>query len=207
MPGFTAPLEPSGWRKAISAHLANLPDAQSAFDRTSRCQLEFRADGLGTFRLECERLSSPVRWVARDDRRDGYRLRVVDDRGSDSELDLQYFGFRTPEKSQPLDLATYAATPGAPAKGGLYLAQWDEEHQAIIVPEHVHSLRDLVVDPVVQRGARSQRRARQLVRSIQIWQSASLRGNLSALTYRNSVVNGLLSALVDVTGKPGWMDG
>ena len=119
LPGFTAPLEPSQWRKSLSAHLAKLPDAQSAFDRTSRCQLEFRADELGTFRLECERQSSPVRWVARGVRRDGYRLHVVDDRGTDSELDLQYFSFRTPEESQPLDVATYVATPGTPARGGL----------------------------------------------------------------------------------------
>ena len=205
LPGFTAPLEPSEWRKSISSHLASLPDAQSAFDRTSRCQLEFRAAELGTFRLECERQSSPVRWVARDVRRDGYRLRVVDDRGSDSELDLRFFSFRTPEESQPLDVATYLATSGAPAQGGLYLAEWGEERQAIIVPDQVHSFRDFGVDPEVQGGARSKRRAKQLFRCIQTWQSAGLRGNLSALTRRNSVVNALLSALVDVIGSPGWM--
>lgn len=205
LPSFTAPLEPSQWRRTITAHLSELPDAQSAFDRTSRCQLEFRADELGTFRLECERQSSPVRWVAQDGRRDGYRLRVVDDRGSDLELDLQYFSFQTPEESQALDIATYVADPGARAAGGLYLAEWGDERQGIIVPDQVHSLQDLVVDPEVRPGARSKRRARQLVRCIQTWQGAGLRGDLSALTRRNSVVNALLAALVDVISNPGWM--
>ena len=59
----------------------------------------------------------------------------VDERGSDAELNLQYFSFRTPEGSRPLDAAMYIATAGAPAKGGLYLASWGDERQAIIVPD------------------------------------------------------------------------
>ena len=203
---FTPPLEPSQWRKAISAHLAEMRDSQSAFDRTSRCHLEFRAQDLGTFRLECERESSPVRWVLNQVGRDGYRLRVVDDRGSDLELDLQYFTFRAPEAAQPLDVATHVVGTGAPAQGGLYLAEWGEERQAVIVPDQIHSFRDLGVEPEVRRGTRSKRRAMELLYRIQIWQSAALRGNLSTLTRRNRVVDTLLSALVDVLGNSGWME-
>ena len=203
---FSPPLEPSQWRKSISAHLAEMRDSQSAFDRTSRCQLEFRAQDLGTFRLECERESTPVRWVANHVGRDGYRLRVVDDRGSDLELDLQYFTFRAPEDAQPLDVATHVAAVGVPAQGGLYIAEWGEECQAVIVPDQVHSLQDLGVDPEVRRGPRSKRRALELLHRIQIWQSAGLRGNLSALTRRNRVVDTLLSAVVDALGNPGWME-
>ena len=203
---FTPPLEPSQWRKSISAHLAEMPDSQSAFDRTSRCQLEFRAQDLGTFRLECERESTPVRWVAKHIARDGYRLRVVDDRGSDLELDLQYFSFRAPEDGQPLDVATQVTAAGVLARGGLYIAEWGEERQAVIVPDEVHSFQDLGVDPEVHPGTRSKRRTLELFRRIQTWQSAGLRGDLSALTRRNRVVDTLLSALVDVLGNLGWME-
>ena len=203
---FTPPLEPSQWRKSISAHLAEMRDSQSAFDMTSRCQIEFRAQDLGTFRLECERESTPVRWVAKHVGRDGYRLRVVDDRGSDLELDLQYFTFRAPEEAHLLDVATHVVATGAPAQGGLYIAKWGEESQAVIVPDQVHSLQDLGVDPEVHRGTRSKRRAMELLRRIQTWQGAGLRGDLLALTRRNRVVDTLLSALVDVLGNPGWME-
>ena len=208
LPAFTAPLEPAQWRKSISAHLAELaqlPDGQSAFDRTSRCQLEFSAEHLGSFRIECERQSSPVRWIARKTRREGYRLQVVDDRGSDVGLNLRYFSFDTPEGSQALDLPKYFESPGASAQGGLYLAQWNDEHSAVIVPDDVRSLQDLGVDPEVRLGQRSKRRALELLRCIQTWQTAGLRGNISALTRRNGVVDTLLSALVDVVGNPGWM--
>ena len=205
LPIFTAPLEPNQWRKSFSAHLAQLAGGQSTLDRTSRCRVEFSADELGSFRLECERQASPVRWIARDARRDGYRLQVVDDRGSDAQLDLQYFRFNKPEEGQSLDLATYLEAPGAPAVGGLYLARWGDEHKAVIVPDDVRSLQDLGVDPEIYRGERSKRRARKLVHCIQFWLSAGLRGNLSALTRRKRVVDALLSALVDVVGKPGWM--
>ncbi|MYD53270.1 MAG: hypothetical protein F4W96_03035 [Chloroflexi bacterium] len=205
LPPFTAPLVPNQWRQSMSDHLSQLSGGQTTLDRTSRCLLEFNADDLGSFRLECERLSSPVRWIAIDDRRQGFRLQVVDDRGSDAALDLQYFSFNAPEISQTLDPTTFFASRGAPAMGGLYLAQWGDERQAIVVPNQVHSLEDLGVDPVVRSEERSQRRVMEILHCIQNWQNAGLRGNFTALTHRNSVVNTLLSALVDQLGPPGWM--
>ena len=206
LPAFTPPLEPRQWRKSISAHLDEMPNSHSAFDRTSRCQIEFRAHALGMFRLECERDSTPVRWIAKHVSRDGYRLRVVDDRGSDLNLDLKYFSYCAPEDGQHLDVASHVAAAGVSAPGGLYIARWDEEHQAVVVPDQIRSLQDLDVDPEVHLGTRSKRRAMELLRCIQTWQGAGLRGDLTALARRNKVVDTLLSALVDVLGNPGWME-
>lgn len=206
LPMFTPLLEPRSWRRAISGHFAEWSDAQEAFDRASRCQLEFRAEDLGTFRLECERAATPVRWAAKRVGRNGYRLRVVDDRGSGLDLDLRYFSFSKPEMGQALDVATHVATTAAAASGGLYVAEWGRERQAVIVPDSIRSLQDLAIDPQVRPGRRSKRRALEILGLIRTWQGAGLRGNLTALTGRNRVVGTLLSALVEVIGNPGWME-
>ena len=204
---LTPPLGPSEWREAFLAHLRMADDLVSAFDRTSRCRLEFRADELGTFRLECERASTPVRWFVDSLRRKGYRLRVLDDRGSDSELRLRYFSFDTPERSEALDLAAHLASPGPQARGGLYSAEWENGKQCIIMPNQIRSLEDFRVDPAVEEGARSKRRAANLTSQIEVWQGANLRGDFSAVTARNSVVDAMLRGVVDAVGDQGWAAG
>ena len=205
LPAFTAPADSGEWRKFFGAHLDHVLRTGTAYDRTSRCLLEFSAEGIGAFRIECERQSSPVRWALRDGGHDGFELRLIDDRGSDSEVNLQYFSFRKPEVGRPLEAATFLPAPGAPAEGGLYLAEWGNERQAIIVPEQVSSHGNQGDDPVVQGGLRSKHRASQLLKCIQTWQDAGIRGNFFALRRRINVVNDLLSVLVDGMGKPGWV--
>ncbi len=203
LPPFTPSVTPGQSSVSLSAHLGQLRDSASAFDRASRCHLEFRAGDLGAFQLECERASTPVRWVARRVGRDGYHLRVLDDRGSETELALRHFSFDTPEQGQALYALAYFAPDGAHAADGLYIAEWDDQWQAVIVSQG-HSLRDLGADPVLHYGTRSKGRVREILSRIEVWRRADLRGDLSALTRRNSVVKALLGGLVDAVGSPGW---
>ena len=203
LPGFTPPIEAGQWYTSLSAHLGQIKNSASVLDRTDRCSLEFWAEGLGTFHLECERASTPVRWVGREVDRQDYRLRVLDDRGSESELGLRYFSFDTPERPQALDVLTYGAPDGSYAANGLYAAEWEGGSQAVIV-SRLRSLGDLGADPELYYGTRSKRRVRELLSHIELWRGADLRGDLSALTRRDSVVKALLASLVDAVGSPGW---
>ena len=203
LPMLTPPIEPSQWYASLSAHLSQILDVASVFDRASRCHLEFQTESLGKFQIECERASTPVRWVAGQVGREAYRLRVVDDRGSESELALRYSSFDTPEREQALDASTYFAPDGARAADGLYVAEWGDQSQAVIVSQ-LRSLRDLGADPELVLGARSKRRAREILGHIEVWRRADLRGDLSALTRRNSVVKALLGSLIDAVDSPGW---
>ena len=205
LPSFTPPIAPSQWYQALTSHLGQLPNSASIRDRASRCHVEFRSDDLGIFQLESERASTPVRWVAMQASRNEYHLRVLDDRGSESELVLRYFNFDTPEHRQTLDTPTYIAKDGTPAADGLYVAQWEDQSQAVIVGQG-RSLQDLGANPVIHFGARAKSRVIELLNQIELWRNADLRGDLSALTRRNSVVKALLGGLVDAIGNPGWGD-
>ena len=203
-PRFTPPVEPREWRRYFTTHLRKENTLSAAFDRASRCLVEFRAQEFGTFAVTCERESTPVRWIVSDSGSEGYRIRVVDDRGSDSELALRFYGFNSPDHGQVLDPVAHLRPTGAPADGGLYVAEWKTGRQSVVVPNQIRSFQDLDVDPRVRYRAPSKGRAINLIRQIETWHGAGLRGGLSALVPRRKVVDLLLRNLVDVVGNRGW---
>ena len=102
LPPLTLPINPSGWREHFETYFRKKLDVENVYDLSRIAVVNFSAEELGTFSINCERQFRAIRWAARYEGRNR-TLRLLDDSGSQEDLMVWHLRFETPEDRQRLD--------------------------------------------------------------------------------------------------------
>ena len=193
LPPLSLPFQSDDWRSHFGDHFQQNMEAQYAYDLARACTLEFDAGELGEFEISFERAFTPLRWAVRR-RRDGYLVRLIDDRGDPKPAAMSRWAFDTPCAGEPLNFDSVAQ---AQVSGGLFVAGTDESSSAIIVPPAPNRIRleDLRLVPSIERYERSMDSVGKLVEVLGLWGRARLPGDLLSAMRQRSVLRELLSEL------------
>ena len=202
LPPLSLPFQPDDWRSHFGEHLQANMEAQDAYDLARDCTLEFDAGELGQFDISFERAFTPLRWAVRR-RRNGYLVRLIDDRGDPEPAPMIRWAFETPcvEESLTIDSAAQAQE-----SGGLFVAGTGESSAAIIVPPAPNRMRleDLRLIPSIERYERSLDSVGMLVNFLGLWGSARLPGDLLSAMRQRAVLRELLSELFRLICGDRW---
>ena len=193
LPPLSLSFQPDDWRSHFSEHFQDKVEAQDAYDIARACTLEFDAGELGEFELCFERAFTPLRWALRR-RRNGYLVRLIDDRGDPEPPAMSRWAFETPcvEESLAFDSGSQVQE-----SGGLLVAGTDKFTSAIIVPRAPNRIRleDLRLVSRIEAYERSMDSVVKLVDILGLWSRARLPGDLLSAIRQRSVSRGMLDEL------------
>ena len=202
LPPLSLPFQSDEWRSHFGDHLQNEIEAQDAYDLARACTLEFDAGELGQFEISFERAFTPLRWAVRR-RRNGYLVRLIDDRGNPEPAAMSRWAFEIPCVEESL---TFNSAAQAQESGGLFVAGTGESNSAIIVPPAPNRMRlqDLRLIPSIERYERSLDSVEMLVGVLGLWGSARLPGDLLSVMRQRTVLRELLSELFRLICGDRW---
>lgn len=199
LPPVTLPLSSEDWRLHFESNLKEQKDAQRAYDEAQVCEVEFSADELGVFTLECEREFTPLRWSLRRDA-SGFIARLHDDAGS-GDPDIERYPFERPTVGEKLPCG---AEHKAPRVGGLYVARLGDFKASIIVPPVVKGLADLRCDPRIDERGRTPDAVARLLSFARLWGAARLSGDLIAGARQRAVIRAITGRVLSLVGGQAW---
>ena len=202
LPPLSLPFQSADWRSHFGKHLQTNTEAQNAYDLARSCTLEFDAGELGQFEISYERAFTPLRWAVRR-RRNGYLVRLIDDRGDPEPAAMSRWDFETPCVEESINFDSDAQFQES---GGMFVAGTDESRSAIIIPPVPNrmGLKDLRLVPSIERYERSMESIGKLVDVMCLWASARLPGDLLSAMRQRNVVRGLLDELSRLFCRDHW---
>ncbi len=201
LPPLPVPLLPAQWRAHFERHVRESKRVQDVYDTARLCRLEFAADELGTFTLECEREFVPVRWAVCQRGGDAI-ARLIDDSGAQGPPDMEYFSFDLPTEAVRL---TSSLEWPVKAPGGLFLARRDGAEAAhLAVPRTFRSLGDLGTTPRITPSARSVEAVCGALEHARHWQTARSSGDILSSHRRRNVLVALAHHVLAQLGGDQW---
>ncbi len=202
LPPVLLPVKPPAWRQHFSKHFRESQEIQNAYDTARVCKLEFKADDLGAFRVQCEREFKPVRWVIRRDKA-RYTVRLLDDSGDPAPPSVYHYTFDTPSVEEQLG---HASVCQVPTRGGLYVAIRDGSAASVIMPPEgrVHGLAGLRFEPLINEVDHSPEAVIQLIRIAELWGHARVSGNLLSSLRQRAILLALTRQVFSVLGGKEW---
>lgn len=199
LPPVTLPLSNEEWTSHFETHLKKEKDAQRAYDDSHVCEVEFSADELGVFTLQCEREFTPLRWSLRRGS-SGFIARLLDDAGTGVPV-LERYPFERPTVGEKLP---QGAEHTAPRTGGLYAATLGDFKAMIIVPPIVKGLADLQCEPRFDERERTPAAVSRLLSFARLWAGARLSGDLIAGARQRAVIRAITAHVFAVVGGHSW---
>lgn len=146
LPHLSLPVDSMTWAAHFRRHFQNQKGIADAYDIAAACELRFAAEELGLFTLRCERQSTPVRWILRRSKKNGYELRLLDDSGDPGPVEVIRRSFEHPQTDERLLPTPAFAIPPA---GGMYIAKTQTQSAAILAPPVVEGFAQLGCTPKV----------------------------------------------------------
>jgi hypothetical protein len=190
------------WRREFAAIRRG---AESLYDDTQRCVLEFDAGAKGRCRVIAEREFTPLRWVVRAS---GQRAVLVDSQGC-TNLTVYTSPCAAPSIERVLE-PTVALDGVAVTEGGaLVVARSGSLEAATVVvpPQRVTSLGALAGEqPQVPPANRDAASIGNLVRTAALWQRARLAGSSLAEIRRAAVVEALVARITIAVAGGRWTE-
>jgi hypothetical protein len=188
--GMTLPVTRESWERAQSAFLRKDRDPW-AFLAASSGNVIIENDELGAYRVPLHRPAAPLRWVWHRTHR-ATELRLVDDHQGDDQLVARFFPFAHPASPIDLDATCLASGYNPPAPGGLCVANYGAQKQALVVsvPAKDRGLGGLLIEPVIGNLPESDGAVKSILDFVELWSTARLTGPLAA-ERRSRVVRGL----------------
>lgn len=201
LPPVPLPLLPGQWRAHFERHVRESKKAQGVYDSARLCRLDFSADELGAFTLECEREFVPLRWALRQ-RGVDVIARLIDDSGAPESPEIALFSFDTPTKAVRLP-----PSPEFPveAPGGLFIARRGGVTAALLaVPRTIRNLADLGATPQIEASARSVDAVVEALEYARLWETARSSGDILSSHKRRNVLQGLSRHILSLLGGEQW---
>jgi hypothetical protein len=201
LPPMPLPLLRAEWRAHFERHVRASKKAQGAYDSARKCRLDFSAEELGSFSLECEREFVPLRWALRQRGRNVI-ARLIDDSGAPESPEIALLSFDTPTKAVQL-----SPSPEFPveAPGGLFTARRGGVTAALLaVPGTIRNMADLGASPQMEVGARSVDEVLRLLECAQIWHSARSSGDILSSTKRRTVLRAFACHILCLLAGDQW---
>ena len=205
LPPIALPLSSEEWRRQFESVRSDL-GAQHAYDEAHVCRVDFSADELGAFALECEREFTPLRWSLRREY-GGFVACLHNDVGGGAPAVGRY-RFDRPIDKLPV-LRSREDLPNdseyrTSRDGGLYVGRLDDFTAAIIVPPIVRDFADSTREPLIHVRERTAESIAQLLHTCRIWGTARLTGDLTAGTLRKVVIRAITAHLLALIGGRVW---
>jgi hypothetical protein len=201
LPPIPLPLQSVKWKALFEQRFRGDKKVQEAYDSARLCRLEFVAEELGTFTVECERDFAPLRWALRQRGADAI-ARLVDDSGARDPANIALFGFDKP--TEAIRLSPSLEFPVV-APGGLFAAhRGDATAGLIAVPRTIRNLADLGATPQIKAGARSVDEVLGALEHARLWHSARSSGDILSSTKRRSVLQALTRHILCLLGGDHW---
>jgi len=200
LPPLSLPITPEYWRSHFEKHFREIKKAQNGYDTARLARLEFTAEELGAFTIQCEREFVPLRWVLRE--RGGHLVaRLVDDSGEATLPTVAHFTFYRPTVT--LQLAP-ASEYDIAAPGGLYLARQQGFAAAIIALPPLRSLADLGGTVQIDACPRSAESVLDAIESGRVWGSARSSGDILSWSKRRKVMHAITRHILRIVGGERW---
>lgn len=201
LPPLPLPLLPEQWRAHFERHGRGSKRAQAVYDSARRCRLEFSAEELGAFTVECEREFVPLRWALRQHGADVI-ARLVDDSGAPDPPAISLLTFAKPTDAISLSASTEFPV-GAP--GGLFIARRGEVTATLIaVPRVLRNLADLGTSPEMEASARSVEAILDVLEYARLWDSAKTSGDILSSHKRLNVLQIISRHVLSLLGGEQW---
>lgn len=200
LPALPFPITPARWRAHFESHFRETPRAQDSYDTARLCRLEFAAEELGAFTVQCEREFVPLRWAVRRHKRPP-AVRLIDDSGNAIPPEVSHFSFDKPAVRKRLEPAPEYDVS---APGGLYVARQENFRAAVIALPKISTLDDLKWSVHIDARGRS---ADEVIDAVQLgaaWGSAKSSGDILSLRNRRKVLHAITRHILLLVGGGRW---
>lgn len=200
LPRLSLPVNEELWRQTFKKVLDD-EKVRAEYDFIQHCTVEISANELGRYEFKVERDFTPLRWAIS---RSGSirQLELLDDRGVDDPIEIEFFAFGKPD--QPISLppsdTVFTATP----LGGMYVARSGATAKAVILP--VKRLESLKLESSTRARTRSPREIAAILSYASLWSEARLSGHtLIASMGRAGALLALLRRIFSLLGGESWV--
>lgn len=200
LPPLLLPLTPRQWRACFEKHSRGDRRMQDGYDMARLCRLDFIAEELGAFTIECEREFVPLRWALRRHGKNPV-ARLIDDSGATDPPVVSYYTFERPAVA--VQLAPASEYPVS-APGGLYLARQHNSTAAVIVLPRIQSLADLGANMQIDGPTGSTEAVIDAIEVGQLWASARTSGDILSLSKRRRVLRTVVRHIFRLVGGERW---
>ncbi|MEZ5343906.1 MAG: hypothetical protein R2706_21435, partial [Acidimicrobiales bacterium] len=200
LPPLAFPLTPERWRAHFEKHFRELKKAQSHYDTAHLCRLQFTAEELGAFTIECEREFAPLRWALRQPGR-GPVARLIDDSGAPDLAEVSHFTFERPTVAVQLLSATEHPVD---APGGLYVARQGDFVAGLIALPRIRTLADLAGTVNIDGTSRSAEAVLEAIKIGELWGSARSSGDILSWSKRQQVLSAIVRHVLQLVGGERW---
>ncbi len=194
------PVTPADWRSHFETHFRKTPRARRAYDTARACEIEFTAEELGAFSIQCEREFSPLRWAVRRSGQDQI-ARLLDDSGDTNSPTVARLSFETPCVEEPLE---YAPAYIVPNTGGLFVARKGELTAAVIIPPPEPELGNLCCNPRTDEQIRSVDSVIRALAISRLWAQARVLGDLLSAIRQRDVLLALTRHVFLLVAGENW---
>lgn len=205
---LSLPVNTLSWA-ALFNKFRETKEAQDYYDQTKACRIEFYGDELGKYVLNLEREFVPLRWsFSRLGR--VYRVQLIDNIGSNSDLGLIYYDFKLPDKSSTVNYNDAVNGFCPSPSGGLYVAEAtgiNFRHGIIIPPVLGNRLEDLRANPKLSCPNKSIDTIAWLLNLTRLWATARITGDIGSVIRQREVLSMLLMQLFCLTCGNNWFVG
>lgn len=198
------PISPDVWRTRFAEFLKR-EQCEWLYLDASTGKLIISGEELGEFSLQFEHEVLPIRWVLRHDQ-GKLILRLVDDTGQeDTDPKCRYFSMTEPAKMESPDLLNLLAGIEIEPPGGLFVTQFGNHRDRIIVSAGLTSggLQGLGVTPDYSSVCYDPATLIKVFHILRHWRKARLAGFV-ANARRQQVVDGLLIAIYEALCGAKW---
>jgi len=178
---FNLPITAADWTKKFSQFVRDETRAWAYLEAASG-RFVIRGEELGVYTLRLERDIKPVRWVCRSVQRIT-TVRLIDDTGGDDIATCRFFSLRTPAGETKVDTADALKGFGVQSPGGLFVAQFGELFDAIVVsaPQIEKSLQGLGVETDLRALNVESFPIDQILDLMRLWRHARFVGPLAGI--------------------------
>jgi hypothetical protein len=194
------PVMPAQWNTQFERHFRMNSRAQDKYDTAGVCRIEFAAEELGAFAIQCESEFVPLRWAVR--RRGGSPVvRLIDDSGEAKLPEVSRFTFEMPAVSERLCPGQEFAVA---APGGLYVAQQQGSTAGVVALPPIRSLAGLGCTPHIDTCERSLEAVIRDVELARLWGTANSSGDPVSLRNQRVVLRAIAQHVLGLIGGEAW---
>ena len=177
----------------------------NAYNHAYSCKLTFDANELGMFVLSADREFAPLRWgISRN--KEQLSLKLIDDSGIQNAPIVLHYDFSDPDVAHACDAGQFLSPDGSPVTSGLYIARSLTFKSAILVPQEVHSLSDLTINPQFVWREKNQEALSGLVLVFSDWAGAYLSGSRLSSIFKAQIVELLTKKIISLIAGTKWQD-